>query len=261
MLIGRKMINCDKNEKWVLPRKNKKMTYIVAGNLNNTNFLMVDAISSSGEGENLIETFSEKMFQLNSEEHLYTTLTGDNIIMNFLLEYDRWITFSGEINSYTKKETLELVINKMLNSDYLNYLDNFQLSEKTTLYFISQKTNTLFYYEIEFTHLNKLKSVSEPKYIDNDTFVICCGNPQRYDELTPDFLDFYNLFKIAIIDHNKELNNQFPNKIKILSFKNRFSYIDNNKWELRRPYKTFDDYIKTCTRKSFGDVDDVDDLK
>ena len=130
MLLSRKRINCV--QKWALPRKEKEMTYIIAGNLNDINFLMVDSIGNGTDKK----VFNEKMFKLNSEDDLYTTLSGDNQIMNFLTEYDNWAAYENKNVDYSNKNTIEEIIKKMLNSNYLNSLANYQLSEITTLYFI-----------------------------------------------------------------------------------------------------------------------------
>jgi len=216
--------------------KNHKMTYIIAGNFNNTNFLMSDCIASSKDSP---ETFDEKTYQLNSNTTTtYTTLSGDRAIMASLLLFDEWMDYENKIVDYENIETIEQIIISLLESPFIEKNTAFTFEQKSRLFFLTK--DKLFYYDIFFKD-NSLEKI-EINHLKDNHYVLCDRIQDKIID-NENMKDLYNFSKEKIIQYN--IGSNADNSLnKLFEFKNRFSFVESDDMKLIRPFKNVNEYIK-----------------
>ena len=230
MFRNRKLTN------WNSFKPLKVMTYIIAGNFNDTNFLMVDTIASNNDNEQI---FNEKMFSVNSSKNTYLTLTGSAQLLDLISLYDGWKLDNGEIVDYNNATEIE---------EFLNIIE---FTENNRLYIIND--TALFYYDIQINQKNGINILSNfnKVNIQKNSYILC--NRTVFDAIPSNVSDLYNFGASIIEQYNKYMVND--NSLNILhDFKNRFNYIDSNNFVIKRPYKNFNDLIETIYSKKYINI-------
>ncbi len=231
MLLNTKM---NKSVYWGL-KKRYKMSYIIAGNYNNINFMMSDCIAESNGNY----SFNEKIYNLNAcKINTYVSLWGDGILMETLRFYDDWKHHQNEYVNYEDENVFRSI---MEHISYFSEVNNaYHFDEQSRIYFLNE--DGIFYYDIFF----KGNSFSDVKkvYLNKNYFIIC-NEEVEIDEGMIKAIeeDLPNFCKAYIISYNKQLSIEYPNKHKSLDFKNRFSFINSIDSKIVRPFIDLKDYI------------------
>ncbi len=199
------------------------MTYIIAGNFNNKNFLMVDSISE--QEHDLF--FSEKLFKLESSD-TYCTLSGNGILMINIRLYDEWKFYNNIQPDYESKDT----INEIISNTTID--DTFQKNQR--LYFLTQEK--VFYYDLEFKN-GSITNISDKIVIPKNNYVLCHQSYFTPIENNPSNL--YSFSSEKIISYNEYVNKEDLRPI--YDFKNRFSFVQYDKaFEHKRPFIDMKDF-------------------
>lgn len=147
--------------------KNIKMTFIVAGKIKNTPFILVDKITNLNPTEPPID----KSYTLKSNPKISLTLTGDSMLMDVIKTYDEEL-FVKNKSMVIDKKTIDLFGNSLSE----NCIDEYELSNPNSIFFL--ENNNLYRYTLRFDK-NDYKSCNVLHLNNND--VIICNETKAYN--------------------------------------------------------------------------------
>lgn len=221
------------------------MTYIIAGKLPNSTFMMSDCIvTNSQTNEN---TFFHKMIKLTSSISTYYSFTGVQFIDNCVRTYDFWLNMHNKVNDFVDgtnsinelKKVIEKMIETFPDADKMNL-------EKNRLFFVNQ--TSVVYYDLEYNENHELKREIEKFVVEENEFIdssVLTHTKQGIPEMeVEDFCKNYlKYFSKGNVD-----------------FKDRFSfvYFKENDIIFKEPFKHFSDLIAMYNNIDAGKIDDPD---
>jgi hypothetical protein len=224
------------------------MTYIVAGKLKNSSFLVADCIVNNAETSQ--KTFIDKVSKLDSSENLFYSLTGIQFIDNAVRSYDWWLHIKNRNNDFIKGmnsfNELLLVIQRMVDS----FSDKESLRLGINRLFFIDK-NGVVYYNLNFNDKNKLEQDSGKKHVVemNHFITSAIDYPQTELKEKEDF-DLKKFYSDAL---------SFISKGKV-DFKDRLTFVQifvNGDTTINRPFKRFSDMIAMYNEIDFDKIDDA----
>jgi hypothetical protein len=184
------------------------MTYVIAGNFNNQNFLMIDSIAEDTNG---VFNFAEKLFKLESSE-TFVALSGNGGIMDYIRLYDDWMTHNYITPNYELTSTIE---------DIIATAPPNILTDSTRLYFLTH--DSLFYYHLTFQNGTPILPILKID-IPQNNYIQCYQND--FTPIQNNTADLYAFSSQEITNYNQISYRQYSYPLH--NFKNRFSFVQFN---------------------------------
>ncbi len=242
------------------------MTYIIAGKLEDSTFLMADSIATFKQDYKNSYTLTDKITKLESSiEETYYSLAGGGVISSIIYAYDRWLSkIRNESNDFITGEKSINHIERILNNITItNIIPKEESNASLTRLFFLDKNNVVYY------NLDDLRPVKDGIDVENigtnlklkfikktleTGYYIKSSRPGS--NRIP--INYVNKIEEYCKDYFKGVNNGCPD------FKDRFSFVElfNDKVSsIRLPYKKFSDIIAEFAVIDFEKIDTDDDFE
>lgn len=148
------------------------MTYIIAGQLDNINFLMSDCIGKgeASNGKN-IYLFVEKIKRLMSDSDTYFSMTGPGYLAQIVELYDYWLYSQGIKSNFLETEFLTKLMN-FIGLATAHHPDKDIKLKANRFFFLSN--NGVYFCNVNYDDNNVLKEfpllhkVNNRHYIDSN---------------------------------------------------------------------------------------------
>lgn len=134
------------------------MTYIIAGKLNGSTFMMADCIVTNSQTSDTC--FTQKLVKLDSSESTFFSFTGIQFIDICLKYFDAWLFDQNKTNDFTTGdhsiEQFQVAIKMFLKT--FPERDTLKLGSNR-LFFIDKEN--VIYYDFVFDEDNNLKNIDK----------------------------------------------------------------------------------------------------
>ena len=231
----------------------KKMTYIVAGKLNNEPFLMVDSIVSNSENEN--KEFKIKLRKLDSVSNTYFCITGHSLLSAVIEEYNYWLSINNGVFYINSSDTIDEILKLFLHFNN-NTLESYQIKKIYTnqrIFFINNESVIVYeikYYDGVFTH-------KKIELLDNETIDSTISNPKKTIKFKTELSIYDNCVKYLdslVVNHiwsNPSIEVKFDNRFSFIHFQNK--EIKDIKYPLKNINELIYDYYPLDYNKLISD--------